>query len=180
MDVTSAPGRGTTFALYFPHLECERQARLQSSVPARANARILVVDDEPVQLRTARRVLVHLGYEVDTLRSGQEAHELFVQAACALGSIETSMAVPQSPYDLVIMDMVLNEDDDGLRVFERIRCLFPEQKGIISSGYAPTERAELAAALDLPWLTKPYTADNLGRAIRALLSGRTTSRPVAG
>ena len=76
--------------------------------------------------------------------------------------------------------MVLNEDEDGLRVFERIRRLFPEQKGIISSGHAPTERAELAVAREVPWLTKPYTADTLERAIRASLSNPTGSRTTAG
>jgi CheY-like chemotaxis protein len=140
-----------------------------SSAPPSGQARILVVDDEPVQLRTARRVLVHLGYEVDTQESGQQAYALFVEAARALRSSETCAPVWRSPYDLVILDMVLGQGEDGLEVFERIRQLFPDQRGILSSGHAPTERAELAVAREVLWLTKPYTADALGRVIRAAL-----------
>ena len=79
-------------------------------------------------------MLVRLGYEVEVMDSGLRAYELFSRAA----------ASGQSPFDLVIMDMLLGESLDGLQVIEQIQRLFPAQKVIVVSGHAPTERAELA------------------------------------
>src|SRR5262249_51859401 len=110
IDVTSTRGGGTTFTLYLP-LSAETLLRMESERSPRGSARILFVDDESIQLRTGTRVLTHLGYTVDALESGREACELFRKAA-SLGT--------ESPYDLVILDMLLNEPEDGLQVFEHI------------------------------------------------------------
>ena len=123
------------------------------------SARILIVDDEPVQLRTGRRVLVRLGYEVEVMDSGLRAYELFSRAA----------ASGQSPFDLVIMDMVLGEVHDGLQIVEQIHRLFPSQKVIVASGHAPTERAELAVRKGLAWLGKPYGMDTLAETVQRVL-----------
>jgi CheY-like chemotaxis protein len=120
---------------------------------------VLVVDDDPVQLRTALRVLGRLGYEVTTVDSGAKAWQLFARASS-----------PSSPFDLVVMDMILNEPDDGLSVFERIQGVFPGLRGIIVSGHAPTERAGLAIEHGLTWLGKPYTADALARSVQTVLA----------
>jgi len=159
IDVTSTPGAGTTFTLYFPRTT-EPLARAEPEPSPRGSARILFVDDERIQLRTGARVLTHLGYTVDTLESGRKARELFVEAA---------VHSTESPYDLVILDMLLNEDEDGLHVFEHIQRLFPTQKAIIASGHAPNQRAEHAVAKGVSWLVKPYTRHALASAIEATL-----------
>ena len=64
---------------------------------------------------------------------------------------------------------MLNEDEDGLEVFEQIRRRFPSQRGIIASGHAPTGRVERAFAEGVGWLAKPYTAEALAGAIRTAL-----------
>jgi signal transduction histidine kinase/ActR/RegA family two-component response regulator len=158
VDVASTVGVGTTFTLYFPRAEECIQPFKESSVAPRGSARILVVDDEPIQLRTARRVLTHLGYEVEGIRSGLEALRAFATAPAG-----------DSPYDVVLLDMMLNEDEDGLQIFEEIRTRFPLQRAIIASGHAPTERVERAFAEGLGWLAKPYTAEALAGAIREAL-----------
>ena len=112
----------------------------------RGDARILIVDDEAIQLRTGRRVLGRLGYQVEIMDSGMRAFELFRHAA----------ASGESPFDLVIIDMLLGEALDGLQIIEQIQRLFPAQKVIVASGHAPTEREELAVKKGLTWLTKPY------------------------
>jgi DNA-binding NtrC family response regulator len=137
------------------------ERREQLAVAPRRHARILVVDDETIQLQTCRRVLVHLGYEVDIMQSGLRACEVFSQAA----------QTGKRPYDLVILDMVLNEMLDGLQVFELIQRLFPAQKAIVASGHAPNERAELAVNQGLIWLAKPYTVEALTQAVERVLAG---------
>jgi CheY-like chemotaxis protein len=161
IDVTSAPGKGTTFSLYFPLVEATPAAREASRVVLRGSARILVVDDEALQRCTCQRVLCELGYQVDTMESGARAYEVFRRAAEA----------GTSPYDLVILDMVLGETLDGLQIFEGMRRLFPEQKAIVASGHAPNERAELAVRQGLLWLAKPYTSEALTRAVARVLEG---------
>jgi DNA-binding LacI/PurR family transcriptional regulator/signal transduction histidine kinase/ActR/RegA family two-component response regulator len=161
IDVTSTPGVGTTIALYLPMVPQASSGREQAPTAARGSGRILMVDDEPMQLRTGRRVLVRLGYQVEIIDSGLRAYEVFNQAA----------ASGKSPFDLVIMDMILNEVVDGLQIVERIHGLFPTQKAIIMSGHAPSERAELVLRRDLVWLAKPYTMEGLAAAVRQVLEG---------
>jgi signal transduction histidine kinase/ActR/RegA family two-component response regulator len=159
IDVTSTPSTGTTFTLYFPS-SAEPLQRPEPEPAPRGSAKVLFVDDERIQLRTGARVLTHLGYKVDTLDSGQKAHELFSKAA-EQGA--------RSPYDLVILDMLLNEDEDGLQVFERIQQLFPAQKAILASGHAPNQRAERAVAKGVCWVVKPYTSHALASAVETAL-----------
>jgi DNA-binding LacI/PurR family transcriptional regulator/signal transduction histidine kinase/ActR/RegA family two-component response regulator len=158
IDVDSTPGVRTTISLYFPLVDgLERKERVPAA--PRGNARILIVDDEPIQLRTGRRVLVRLGYQVEVVESGLSACELFSRAA----------ASGQSPFDLIIMDMVLGEGLDGLQIIEQIQRWFPTQKVIVVSGHAPTERAELAVKMGLTWLGKPYGMDALAQTVERVL-----------
>ena len=160
IDVASTPGVRTTITLYFPLAGGLERSEAVLAAP-RGNARILIVDDEPIQLRTGRRLLVRLGYEVEVVDSGLAACELFRRAA----------ATGQSPFDLVIMDMVLGEGPDGLQIIERIQRLFPAQKVIVVSGHAPTERAELAVKMGLTWLGKPYGMEALAQTVERVLKG---------
>ena len=165
IDVASTPGEGTTIQLYVPLADgLERRERILAT--PRGNARILIVDDEPIQLRTGQRALVRLGYEVKTMDSGHGAYELFDRAA----------ASGRSPFDLVIMDMLLGELRDGLQVIEQIQRLFPAQKAIVASGHAPTERAELAVGRGLAWLVKPYGMDTLAQTVQRVLQGDESER----
>ena len=72
-----------------------------------------------------------------------------------------------SPFDLVVLDMVMPDGIDGLETFQRIREIRPGQKAIIASGYAESER--VSAALEMgagAYVRKPYTLEVIGLAIR--------------
>jgi DNA-binding LacI/PurR family transcriptional regulator/signal transduction histidine kinase/CheY-like chemotaxis protein len=157
VDVVSTPGQGTEFSLYFRRSQEKTQQPQARPTAAPRSAEILVVDDDPVQLRTGKRVLSRLGYEVQTSRSGVQA-----RALCEARGTRT-------PFDLLIVDMLLNERDDGLSVFERVERFVPGQRGIIVSGHAPTERVRRAIQKGLFWLAKPYSSDDLGRAVETAL-----------
>jgi two-component system, cell cycle sensor histidine kinase and response regulator CckA len=176
IDVDTQLGRGTTFSLYFP-LTAEAPRRVAPiSTPPRGQGRLLVVDDDPVQLTTTRRVLTHLGYEVTTLSSGEKAFELLSGGsrgrAVALANEER-----QSGFDILLLDMMLNEAADGLDLLGRILQLFPSQRAIITSGHAPDARVRLAVERGLVWLTKPYTVNALAKAVQGLL-GSEGEEPV--
>jgi DNA-binding LacI/PurR family transcriptional regulator/signal transduction histidine kinase/ActR/RegA family two-component response regulator len=164
IDVSSSLGGGTTFTLYLPCRSGEAGTSEQVGVVPRGRAKLLLVDDDRIQLQTTTRVLRYLGYDVDALDSGEEAHASFVLAA----------GTGKSPYDLLIMDMVLGEKRDGLALIEEICRLFPSQKAILLSGHAPNERAEMAMRKGLTWLTKPCTTETLAKAVHSAFSVERT------
>jgi signal transduction histidine kinase/ActR/RegA family two-component response regulator len=168
VDVTSVRGKGTTFTLYFPSLRAEdRPDAPPTPAPMPiGRARLLLVDDSPTLLRTGRRALEHLGYLVETMESGKQAYERFERAA----------ATGQSPCDLVILDMNLLEARDGLDVYEMIRRLFPDQRALLVSGQAPSDRVNVALERGLGWLPKPYTMELLAQTVAKTLEAAPPER----
>jgi DNA-binding LacI/PurR family transcriptional regulator/signal transduction histidine kinase/ActR/RegA family two-component response regulator len=172
VDVTSNIGEGTTFTLYFPRAPGRPLSERVSPPATGGSARILIVDDEPIQLQAARRVLRHLGYQVDTLQSGVEAVARFTsehRRRAARG--DSVQPIPSAPYDLVIVDYALNEKQTGLEALERIRGMFPTQRGIMVSGHGRAEFEGFGSAV--PWLAKPYSAEALARAVKRTLESNS-------
>jgi phosphoserine phosphatase RsbU/P len=160
LRVQSELERGSTFSLYFPlhqGLECP-QSNLPEPVVG-GKEQILVVDDEQVQLRTARRILEQLGYDVVTVHSGREAVETFRTRA------------PNARFDLVIVDMVMPGELNGMETIDHLREIRADQRVLIASGYAPEQMDATAADRGLPWLAKPYTRSKLAEVVRVTLDG---------
>lgn len=120
--------------------------------------RILVAEDEPQQRYFMRRALEKLGYSMELAVNGSEAIE------------KCSRAADSSPYDLVILDMVMDDRVDGLRAFDEIRRINPKQRIMIVSGYQPAERVRKAMGIDACWLTKPFSIKQLAETVRAVLA----------
>jgi sigma-B regulation protein RsbU (phosphoserine phosphatase) len=166
VQLLSTPGVSTRFTLHFPNDGPPRPVAVASMpVSVRGTGRILIVDDDPIQLRTATRVLQHFGYAVDAESSGVRARQRFVNdQQPELGA--------RSPYDLLILDMQLNEAEDGVQLYRRILERYPKQKAILSSGHAAPETTGLGTPAGLGWLPKPYTAVALAEAVGAALKKR--------
>jgi DNA-binding LacI/PurR family transcriptional regulator/signal transduction histidine kinase/ActR/RegA family two-component response regulator len=167
VDVQSRLGVGTTFTLYLPLTQEPAQSEQPRPDAPRGSARILMVDDDLIQLRTGQRILMHLGYQVTTLESGREA----------LALLQRRAGEEARAFDLLILDVLLNEERDGLEVLERARELFPGQRAILVSGHAPSERAERARDQGVQWLPKPFTLEALARAVSLVLSSSRAPTP---
>ncbi|HET9955539.1 MAG TPA: substrate-binding domain-containing protein [Polyangiaceae bacterium] len=162
LDVESTPGVGTRFTLYFERSRESLRPREEPPPSVRSRkVRIWVVDDDALQLRTAARVLSHQGHEVTTETSGRRACERFELA---------SRQQRESPCDLLILDVQLGEDVDGLGVLEKVQRLFPEQRAIMVSGHATLPSTIESNSRFAAWLPKPYTLDQLGRAVQSALA----------
>ncbi|MCA9538924.1 MAG: response regulator [Myxococcales bacterium] len=74
--VDSVPGRGSTFRVLVP---CEPPTR---PVDGGAGPLVLIVDDEPMVLRTMRRMVSRLGWQVETVATGALALQRLSQAPC--------------------------------------------------------------------------------------------------
>ena len=116
--------------------------------------RILVVDDEAPIQRILRRNLMMNGYEVLVAEDGKQAVEIALQ---------------QQP-DLILLDLCLPGDLDGLDVCKQIRSAKHKTPIIVLS--AVTEEKQKVRALDMgadDYLTKPFSNDELQARVRACL-----------
>jgi two-component system cell cycle sensor histidine kinase/response regulator CckA len=112
---------------------------------------ILVVDDTPEQQEVAASMLTRLGYQVQTVSSGEEAVDY----------------LKTHEVDLLVLDMIMEPGIDGLETYRQVRAIRPGQKAIIVSGYSESDRATKARELGTgAYIQKPYVLEKIGMAIR--------------
>jgi two-component system, cell cycle sensor histidine kinase and response regulator CckA len=152
--VRSAPGRGTTFELYFPSTELPPPAsspRPESSVLGGTETVLLVEDEEQV------RALVRLVLR----RSGYDVLE-------APGPGEAILIVEQSsfPIHLLLTDIVMPRMS-GVDLASRLRTQHPGMRVLYMSGYTeiPLSLEEARGS----FLQKPFTPSALLEAVRDAL-----------
>lgn len=152
IDVESVEGKGTRFDLYFPVTGSLAKEKEKESIEKYLGTeKILVVDDSEDQREIAKSFLQKLGYRVEARESGEEA-------LAYLG---------QNQADLVLLDMIMNPEMDGLDTFIRIREINTGQKAIIVSGFSETDRVKKALDLGVgSYIRKPYALADLARLIR--------------
>jgi len=116
---------------------------------------ILVVDDQPTVRRMAHRLLSEWGFRVFEAESGEEAMDV----------LETAHAGVQ----LVIVDVVMPLLD-GVQVTRRIQERWPEQRVLYMSAHPAEVLSRYGLAeLDVPFLAKPFTRDELLNKVRESL-----------
>lgn len=158
IDVRALPDKGSDFIIYFPVSGALPETHEQlAHLDFRGNETVLVVDDDEDQRRTVARWLRTGGYKVLTAHNGQAAIELLDSATRT-----------QGPHiNLVLLDMIMADDFDGLDTYKQMLKINPGQKAIIISGFAITDRIKEALKLGVgQYIQKPYDFDNLGHAIR--------------
>lgn len=166
INVTSSPGRGTVFELFFPvtREKIEKAGRgLALGELMGSGEKVLVVDDVVEQREIAAMLLQRLNYRVDTVASGEEA----------------IVYLDENRADILVLDMIMDPGMDGLETYRRVLERHPGQKVVIASGFAESERVKQAQALGAgAYVRKPYTIDRIGAALRDELRG--ASGPPAG
>ena len=151
--VDSTPGRGSTFRLFFPTVE--REAAIRENAPrvvGRRAGRILLVEDEPVLLEIAQRVLVRAGFEVT--------------AAADPGEAIIAAETGPEPFDLLLTDVVM-PGMRGPELARRLRISHPELRVLLASGYAQ-EIVDSDRHED-PLLAKPFSPETLLAAVDAVM-----------
>ena len=149
---------GTVFELNFPvteESEFDRPQSLQVSELKGSDEKILVVDDEQQQREIGCTMLTSMGYDVESVDSGEDA----------------LVYLKEKQVDLVVLDMIMDPGMNGLTTYEKILQIFPGQKAIIVSGFS--ENKEVAEAQKLgagQYIKKPFNYIQLGSAVKKALS----------
>ncbi len=159
--VESEPGQGSTFRVYLPRAEPEGSAGA-----GRAEAgtlRVLVVEDDDVVRRIARRILEKAGYEVLEAASGPEAFALADKDA--------------GPIDLLLADVVLPRIN-GFAVAERLQMTRPTLRVVYMSGYGESVIAQHGLIREgLPLVRKPFAPQDLIAKVQEALAHPFRAHP---
>jgi PAS domain S-box-containing protein len=157
IQVSSRPGAGSEFTVYFPASSGDAEPAPQREAPASQprSATILVVEDEKSIRKLVLEVLPKLGYRVFTAADGEEAINVFNRYA--------------DQIDLVLLDAILPKAG-GRAVYEAIRRRKPSVRFVFTSGYNEefiNSKFELDPSFI--FLRKPFTTKDLVATLGAAL-----------
>jgi PAS domain S-box-containing protein len=163
ITVSSKPGEGTTFHLYFQATSdaCRAPAHLPHLCPGKG--RILMVDDEGEMLKAGTALLEGLGYRVSAADNGSDALD----------------RLSQHPnfFDLVILDLIM-PGMGGRELYGHIRRLFPNMPILLSTGFSDAAgTTEMLSHSRSEMICKPYTAEALSQKISRMM--RDPENPTA-
>jgi PAS domain S-box-containing protein len=152
----SRVGRGATFRVELPAAprDDSKKSRSPSVLPAPGRARVLVVDDEPLIVRSIVRLLCD-EHEVTAAQSGAEALRLIAAG---------------NQYDLILCDLMMPQMT-GMEFHARLRTLDPAQaqRIVFLTGGAFTPNAQdYLKSVNTPMLEKPLEPN----ALKKLLASR--------
>jgi len=151
IDVSSKPGRGTTFTIHIPMTKIEKLERSESKkeIVFGKGQRVMIVDDERPALDSLTKLTERLGYEAFPVNNPLDAVGGYIRWA----------------PDIVIMDRSMPEMD-GVTCIREILKTNPDAKIIIVSGYEESGANgidEDIKGIIKGYLTKPCGVEDLGK-----------------
>jgi two-component system, cell cycle sensor histidine kinase and response regulator CckA len=156
LDIRSEGATGNRFFVFLPVAQAQGDEPLDLRPDYTGRETILVVDDYAEHRAKAADVLRSLGYEVMTAESGR----------AAVGIVE-SLARSGARLDLIVLDLVLGDNFDGVETYKKVIQIKPGQRAVLYSGFSDLARIVEARKMGITQcLQKPYTLDNLGKAVR--------------
>ena len=164
VHVDSKPGNGATFMVDLPAVDAapameQPAASAKPEPPGRET--ILVVEDEPAVLGFATQLLERKGYRVLRASNGKEAIDISLNH--------------QGHIDLLFSDIVmpgLSGHDAALAIREHR----PATRVLLTSGYSEQTNCQSGMQLEVPFLPKPYSTQDLLGAVRDAINGQTRDR----
>jgi len=159
VDVVSSPGAGSVFTILLPRVAGapEVDETAGRATPTRGGTEtILVAEDQEAVRVFAERILSRAGYRVLAAANGQEA-------------LAMARTLPQ--VDLLFTDMVM-PGMGGPELAKLLTAIHPRARILCASGYSDEALAQdFGSNGRVPYLAKPFTADELLTRVRAALDG---------
>jgi len=162
--IDSAPGEGTTVALYLPRAAAppvEESARARRPGRRGAGKTILVVEDQADVRDVIETSLHNLGYRVLTASDGVAARHV----------LESNQ-----PIDLLLSDVVMPRGVSGLDLAEEARRRRQRLKVVLVSGYLRDNQGRVPAASGMTFLEKPFREAELADAVASALGEKRPKR----
>jgi len=123
--------------------------------------KILVMDDEEMIRHMASQVLSLFGYDAEVSKDGVEAIEMYKRAKKS-----------GEPFDAVILDLTIEFGMGGTEAIRKLIEIDPDVKAIVSTGYSNDPVVAKFREYGFRGaLTKPYTIDELSKALHKVVSG---------
>ncbi len=164
INLTSTPGKGSTFDFTLPLLHGREVIRGQAAPRARFDGkRLLLVEDNALNMEIAQTILEEMGFRVDTATDGDEA-------------VQTLRGTQPGTYDVVLMDIMMPRMN-GLEATHLIRGT-PERADLrtlpilamSANAFAEDVKKSLEAGMN-GHLSKPIEMDKLLEALSRVLGG---------
>jgi CheY-like chemotaxis protein len=162
ITLSSQPGLGSRFDVYFPLLE-ERALAPADAPPAKTPVRgsgqhVLYVDDDEVMLMVVERLLVRLGYRATCL----------VDPGAAIAAVKAE----STDFDVAITDFNMPQMS-GLDLADALCEIDGGLPVVISSGFISEQlRIDANGAGVVALLRKEHTADDLGAVVAQAVAMR--------
>jgi hypothetical protein len=149
IQVDSKPGQGTTFSIYLPRVDGTAVEKTDAAACKKplTKGTILIVEDDTAVLQIAQRAFEVCGYSVLTALSSAAADKV--------------LAANAENVDMALLDVVL-PGRDGYQLFKSWREKYPRLRALYMSGYMDNAIVNNdILAHDLPFIQKPFTAEDL-------------------
>jgi signal transduction histidine kinase/HAMP domain-containing protein len=157
VTIESAPGVGTTVALYLPRATQMPDAEVETIQPEAilgGSEQILVVEDNEDLLEVTSETLTTFGYRVVCARNGAEAIRI----------LESGQEI-----ELLFSDVVMPGGMNGVELAREARRLSKGIKILLTSGYAGDVMERYQAVNEFPIIDKPFHLGDLARRLRSIL-----------
>lgn len=159
VKIQSAPGKGTTVAVYLPIATTPLQVKLPGAERGAVQGdgqHVLYVDDDGALVRLVGRVMTRLGYRISCYLSGNDA-------------VDAVRSAP-TDFDMIVTDFNM-PGLSGLDVARAVRSFRADLPVVIFSGYVTEQlRSDALDAGVSEVITKASTVDEMCRTIDRLLS----------
>jgi two-component system cell cycle sensor histidine kinase/response regulator CckA len=159
IEVESSPGMGSSFHICLPRAGVAAEPPQSPRVvtdPARGDETILLVEDETVVRQLVAEILENAGYAVLPAADGPSALELIRRNS--------------KPIDLLLTDVVM-PGMSGPEVAAAVTSMRPGTEVLYMSGYTDSAIGHHGVLEPgIAFLQKPFSADELTRKVRSLLT----------
>jgi signal transduction histidine kinase/ActR/RegA family two-component response regulator len=158
VDVSSTPGVGTVFSLYFPRIKKQGN---QGSVDTpdhlpMGDETVIFVDDEEDVVKMRSRMLEYLGYNVLPACDGEQVLRLLEEQPGRIDLVITDQTMPRMT---------------GMELAEKIHALRPGLPIILCSGYSDAVAGKSPGRVGIrKFLAKPFEMRDLAVTIRQVFS----------
>jgi PAS domain S-box-containing protein len=159
VTIDSALGKGTRVTLYFPRAASGAEPETVDRVARSAGGTALLVEDNPEVAGASAALIEQLGYQVHIVASARAALE----------------QIGKNSFDLVVSDIVMAGDMNGLELARAIRERHRDLPIILVTGYS---EAAGSAEKDFVLLRKPYQLQEFSRAVAKVIEARRPSNLV--